>query len=210
MEKSVTTTRSLTAMILSGYYLAALCTDNQKVIQNLKTLPSIVRQKMDTFQQIGKKIAHDDQIKKYAFLGTGTYYGLAREAQLKVKEMVLQPCDSYISLDYQHGPMSNVDQNMLVTILVSDAGRDFDVELAKNMKALGGKILVLCDKNNGDFDNSADYLVELNTGLGDGLRDGLYMPALQFMAYYKSLRVGCDPDNPKNLTYHVELSKDIK
>jgi glucosamine 6-phosphate synthetase-like amidotransferase/phosphosugar isomerase protein len=37
------------------------------------------------------------------------------------------------------------------------------------------------------------------------VRDILYMPALQFMAYYKSLDVGCDPDNPKNLSYHVEL-----
>ena len=209
-EKSVTTTRSLTAMILSGYYLAAVCSDNQAICADLKKLPAMVRAKMDSFEAIGKTIAGDEQIQKYAFLGTGSFYGLAKEAQLKVKEMVLLPSDSYVSLDYQHGPMSNVDKNMLVTILVSDAGRSCDIELARNMKQLGGKVLVICDKNNDDFDDSADYMVELNTGLGDGLRDILYMPALQFMAYYKSLAVGCDPDNPKNLSYHVEIDSNIQ
>lgn len=210
VEKSITTTRSLTAMVLSGYYLATVFAGNEAMCADLKKLPNIVRTKMDSFEIVGKNIAKDDQIQKYAFLGTGSFYGLAREAQLKVKEMVLLPSDSYVSLDYQHGPMSNVDENMLVTILVSDSGRSCDIELARNMKQLGGKVLVMCDKNNGDFDNSADYMVELSTNLGDGLRDILYMPTLQFMAYYKSLAVGCDPDNPKNLNYHVEIDSDIQ
>jgi len=210
VENSVTTTRSLTAMVLSGYYLAAICTDNEAICADLKKLPDVVRAKMDSFEEVGKKIASDEQIQKYAFVGTGSFYGLAREAQLKVKEMVLLPSDSYVSLDYQHGPMSNVDKNMLVTILVSDAGRSCDIELARNMKQLDGMVLVICDRNNGDFDNSADYMVELNTDLGDGLRDILYMPTLQFMAYYKSLAVGCDPDNPKNLSYHVEIDSDME
>jgi len=205
VEESVTTTRSLTAMILAGYYLAGTCTGNEAVCKDLRTLPDLVRAKMDMFHEIGKKIGSEKGITKYAFLGSGTYYGLAREAQLKIKEMVLLPSDSYVSLDYQHGPMSNVDEGMLVTILVSDAGRSYDVELAGKMKSLGGKVLVICDKAGDEFGDRADYLVELNTGLADGLRDVLYMPALQFMAYYKSLAVGCDPDNPKNLYYHVEL-----
>ena len=52
----------------------------------------------------------------------------------------------------------------------------------------------------------ADHLVELKVGLEDGVRDVLYMPTLQFMAYYKSLAAGNDPDHPKNLSYHVEVA----
>lgn len=210
VEKSVATTRSLTAMVLSGYYLAAICTGNKSICDSLISLPEIARQKMDSFHELGRNIGDDKQIKKFAFLGSGTYYGLAREAQLKIKEMVLLPSDSYVSLDYQHGPMSNVDENMLVTIMVSDAGEVYDLELAKNMKKLGGKVFVLCDKDTQGFDKIADYVVNLNTGLGDGVRDILYMPTIQFMAYYKSLSVGCDPDNPKNLFYHVELDAKVK
>ncbi len=208
IEKSVTTTRSLTAMVLAGYYLAGMCTNSDSVCQNLKKLPDIAREKMDMFQDTGKKISSEKNITKYAFLGSGSYYGLAREAQLKFKEMVLLPSDSYVSLDYQHGPMSNVDEHMLVTIMVSDTGRSYDLELARKMKSLGGMVFVICDQGGRKFKNYADHLIELQTGFGDGVRNILYMPALQFMAYYRSLSLGHDPDNPKNLSYHVEVKQE--
>jgi len=204
-EKSVTTTRSLTSMVLAGNYLAGICEEKDALCRELKKLPALARQKMDQFHEIGEKIGNDLNIRKFAFLGNGSYYGLAREAQLKVKEMVLLPSDSYVSLDFQHGPMSNVDEHMLVTILVPDAGRKYDIELSKNMKAIGGKIFVICDRSSGEFDEYADYMLELNTGLGDGIRNILYMPVLQIMAYYRSLKEGFDPDNPKNLYYYVSL-----
>jgi glucosamine--fructose-6-phosphate aminotransferase (isomerizing) len=207
MEKSVTTTRSLTAMVLSGAYLGAVSFGDEEMRKKLKMLPPLARERMELFHDLGKSIGSDREIRKFAFLGQGSYYGLAREAQLKVKEMVLLPSDSYVSLDFQHGPMSNVDSNMLVTILVSDGGRRYDLELARNMKALGGKVLVICDRGGKEFDEYTDYLLELDTGLGDGIRNILYMPVLQFMAYYRSLAEGQDPDNPKNLKYFVSLDE---
>ena len=75
------------------------------------------------------------------------------------------------------------------------------------MKSLGGKVFTICDKNDGNLINISDYMIELDTGLGDGVRDILYMPALQYMAYYKSMSMGFDPDNPKNLSYHIELAE---
>lgn len=203
-EKSVTTTRSLTSMVLTGNYLAGLVSEKEKICSDLKQLPALARQKMKRFHELGKQIGTDTKIEKYAFLGSGSYYGLAREAQLKVKEMVLLPSDSYVSLDFQHGPMSNVDEHMLVTILVSDAGWRYDEKLSNNMKNLGGKVLVLCDQSSNVF-TKADYLLELKSGLGDGIRNILYMPVLQFMAWYRSLEQGFDPDNPKNLSYFVSL-----
>jgi glucosamine--fructose-6-phosphate aminotransferase (isomerizing) len=207
VEKSVTTTRSLTSMVLAGYYLAGVCTGNDSACQELKKLPDIARGKMASFEETGRKIGRDQGINKYAFVGSGSYYGLAREAQLKVKEMVLLPSDSYVSLDYQHGPMSNVDPHMLVTVMVSDAGRSYDLTLARNMKNLGGKVFVLCDRGGQEFHGYTDYIVELNSGLGDGIRNILYMPAIQFMAYYRSLLEGQDPDNPKNLDYYIDLNR---
>jgi len=205
VEKSVTTTRSLTSMVLAGNYLAAACGKHQSTLSAFRSLPDLAREKMDSLHAMGKEIASDPQVRKYAFLGHGSYYGLAREAQLKIKEMVLLPSDSYVSLDFQHGPMSNVDKNMLLTVMASDSGRRYDISIARNMKALGGKVLVICDHDRGEFAPNTDYLLELGTDLGDGIRNILYMPVLQFMAYYKSLSEGQDPDNPKNLHYYVKL-----
>ncbi len=204
-EKSVTTTRSLTSMVLAGSYLAALCAGDAGKVRQLQELPRLATGMMERFERTGREIAENPSIRKYAFVGSGTLYGLAREAQLKIKEMVLLPADSYVSLDYQHGPMSNVDRGMLVTILQSDAGRAWDFELLRNMKALGGVTLLLCDRDRDGYREYADYLVEMESGLGDGLRDVLYMPTLQFMAWYKSMAAGCDPDRPRNLSYFVRV-----
>jgi glucosamine--fructose-6-phosphate aminotransferase (isomerizing) len=246
VEKSVTTTRSLTSMVLAGYALTALnetseAEQGQALAKYLAKLPALCRSGMERFEELGRRVSEDRDIRAYAFLGTGSMYGLAREAQLKIKEMVLLPSDSYVSLDYQHGPMSNVDGGMLVTMLTSAPARSYEREVARNMKALGGKVFVLCGGGSGEFAEAADYLLDLTTLEGDrkepllparghrkqrgrsaashaasageaaagDVTDAavgiLYMPALQFTAYYTSLAVGCDPDKPKNLSYYVKV-----
>lgn len=205
VEKSVVTTRSLTAMVLCGYYTAAACANEDRICQALTTLPDAARTRMARFQELGHTLAEDVGLSKFAFLGSGSYFGLAREAQLKIKEMTLLPSDSYVSLDYQHGPMSTVDEHMLLTIMVSDAGRSYDLQLSRNMKRLGGRILVLCDDTDDGMADYADHLIALKTGLGDGVRDILYMPVIQFLAYYRALQLGQNPDAPKNLSRFVTL-----
>jgi glucosamine--fructose-6-phosphate aminotransferase (isomerizing) len=203
-ERSVTTTRSLTAMVLAGQCLAAAGGDDGRWRHDYARLPELFEDRLDRFEELGRSVSRDAEVEKYAFVGSGGLYGLAREAQLKVKEMVLLPSDSYVSLDYQHGPMSNVDGRMLVSVLVSEAGRPYDQRLARNMKTLGGRVFVLSERAFG-FEDHADYLLELDSGLPEGVRDVLFMPALQFMAYYKSMALGQNPDRPHNLSYHVEV-----
>ena len=77
--------------------------------------------------------------------------------------------------------------------------------LAHKMKELGGRVLVLTDRSVEDFIDCSDFVMQLGTGLGDGIRDVLYMPILQFLSCYKAVSEGYDPDRPKNLFYHVEL-----
>ncbi|MBN1837708.1 MAG: SIS domain-containing protein [Spirochaetales bacterium] len=203
-ERSVTTTRSLTSMVLAGQCLAAVCRPGGRGLEDYAPLPELYRARVEEFEEQGRAVSRDPEIGKYAFVGSGGLYGLAREAQLKIKEMVLLPSDSYVSLDYQHGPMSNVDPRMLVALLVSEAGRPYDLTLARNMKSLGGKVWVLSERAAG-FEAHSDYLLELGSGLPEGVRDVLLMPALQFLAYYKSMAAGQDPDRPHNLLYHVEV-----
>ena len=207
-EKSVTTTRSLTAMVLAGSYLAAVCGGHGEVCEKLKRLPMIAREMMPRFEALGKRIGGERDIQKFAFLGSGSCYGLAREAQLKIKEMVLLPADSYLTLDFQHGPMSNVDRHMLVTLLVSDAGREYELAVARNMKKLGGRLFVLCERADDGVRECAEYLLELESGLGDGIRNVLYMPSIQFMAFQRSLIEGQNPDEPRNLFYYVDLERE--
>jgi len=202
-EQSVTTTQSLTSMVLCGQLLAGIAAGNGGYLEQLRRLPALGCQVIERYQDLGRRIAEDDRITKFAFVGSGPYYGLARESQLKVKEMVLLPSDAYPVLDYRHGPKSNVDEHMLVTLLMSDSARRVEGEFLREMTGLGGNLFVLADGAEPD----ADYRVALGSGLSEFVRDILYMPPIHFLAYYKSLRRGQDPDNPANLTYWVETAR---
>jgi glucosamine--fructose-6-phosphate aminotransferase (isomerizing) len=121
--------------------------------------------------------------------------------------MTLQPSDAYPLLDYRHGPKSNVDENMLVTVLISDRARNGETLFLKDMKALNGTVFAICDKADQEIKEAADYLVEVDSGLPEFARDILYMPPVHFLAYYRALARGQDPDNPTNLTYWVNTSR---
>jgi len=206
-EKAVATTQSVTSMVLCGQMMAAILSNNGELIEQLKSLPAIGQGIIHKYHDLGRKIGENESITKFAFVGNGPYYGVARECQLKVKEMVVLPSDSYPVLEFRHGPKSNVDEQMLVTVLMSDSARDAEIAFLKDMKKLNGIILVLCEKANPEISRTADYLVEVNSGLPEFVRSILYLPVVQFLSYYRSLLQGQDPDNPRKLSYYVALEE---
>jgi glucosamine--fructose-6-phosphate aminotransferase (isomerizing) len=208
-EKAVVTTQSLTSMILCGQELAALVSGRQDYLKQLQNLPVIGNEVLAKTYQTGRKLGQNPAISRFAFVGNGPYYGLARECQLKIKEMTLLPSDSYPVLEFRHGPKSNVNGQMLVTLLLSDAAREAEVEFLEEMKALGGLTLVICDQADMQLSNLADTVVELDSRLPDFARDILYMPVVHFLAYYRSLLEGQDPDYPANLDYAVILKDGV-
>jgi fructoselysine-6-P-deglycase FrlB-like protein len=190
---------------LSGWELerslrfASAC--GRTYLQQLQRLPEIGRRLMGSCQELGRRIAEDAAIRKFAFVGSGPLRGVAREAQLKIKEMVLLPADAYPLLDYRHGPKSNVDEHMLVTVLSTDRTRRVEAEFLAEMRGLRGRLLYICEKAGAGF--PADFLLELESGLPDFARDVLSLLPIHFLAYYKSLAEGQSPSTPKNLTYWV-------
>ena len=203
-EASVTTTQSLTGMVLCGQMLSGIIAGDAAYLKHLKRLPELGRRVIEKSHDLGRRIAEDSAITKFAFVGSAAGIGLAREGQLKIKEMTLLPSDSYPILDYRHGPKSNVDEHMLITVLATDRTRRIEREFLAEMKGLKGKLLVLCDRADADVRALADYVVEVESGLPDFARDILYMPPIHFLAYYKSLAVGLSPSTPVNLSYWVE------
>jgi glutamine---fructose-6-phosphate transaminase (isomerizing) len=202
-EASVTTTQSLTSMVLSGQLLSALVSEDAVYQGQLEQLPRLGRGVVERAHELGRGIGENASIKRFAFVGSGSLIGLARESQLKIKEMVLLPSDSYPLLDYRHGPKSNVDESMLLTVFTTDRTKSVEGEFIAEMKGLGGRLLVICEKCGLDLANGVDHVASLDSGLPDFARDILYMPVIHFLAYYASLARGLSPSTPKNLTYWV-------
>lgn len=206
-ERAVATTRSLTGMILTTQFLAALVSGDEAYLNELHHLPEVCQALVETCHNLGRLIGQRTDLTRYAFVGNGPFYGLARESQLKVKETVLLPADAYPLLDFRHGPQSNVDTDILVTAFLSDSAREEEVQFLRDMKSLGAVIWALCDRANDALRTETDHVLELNSGLSELARGPLYMPAVQYMAYYRSLSRGLNPDEPRYLSYWVDTSR---
>jgi glucosamine--fructose-6-phosphate aminotransferase (isomerizing) len=64
------------------------------------------------------------------------------------------------------------------------------------MRALGGRVLSL---------GESDADVTFASQLPENVRNVLYLPVLQLMAYHRAMAKGLDPDKPTNLDAVVEL-----
>ena len=206
-EQAVVTTRSVTGMILTAQIVAAVISDDTTYVAGLNRVPALCQARMEAFQALGQHIGQRSDVLRYAFLGNGPFYGLAREGQLKLKEMAQLPCDAYHMLDFRHGPRSTVDERTLVVAFLSDSGYRQEVEFLRDMRALGGLTWAICERADDALRAVATYLLELQSGLGELARLPLYLPAVQCMAYHRSLGLGFDPDRPHNLTHWIDTSR---
>ena len=205
VEKAVPTTRSVTGMLITLQLLAAIISENTGLIHEIQRLPEICKEQMPAFLELGKTLGSRTDLTRYAFVGNGPFFGQARECQLKIKEMTLSPADAYPMFDFRHGPQSTVGEHMLVTAMISDSAQRQEIQFLQDMKNLGGVTWALCDRADQTLRSSADALIELNSGLSELARGALYMPSIQFMAYFRALSLGLNPDEPHNLSYWINV-----
>ena len=204
-EQSVAQTRSFASMLVAIQALSTILADrpmSEKLLELPELGTALIQENLALAKQLGRNPAFD----RFFFLGSGPFYGLACEAMLKMKEMSLSYSEAFQFLEFRHGPMSMVTQQTLIVGLLSETALPHELALLKDMRALGAKVLAITP-----VDLSAermDYQVVLPKGLTDMERGVLYLPVLQLMAYYRSLRNKLNPDRPTNLTAVVSLDID--
>lgn len=203
-ERSVVMTGSFTTMLLSVVYLASVISPQSSLPAKIQSIASDSAEVMNSSEPLIREIVSRGELQDFVFLGQGPFQGLANEAALKMQEMTLSVSQSFHSLEYRHGPKSTANEKTLITLLLSQAGKDFEQQLAKELKQLGARVLGLVPGGNGACE-AADYQVEIPPDYGDIFAPFFYMPVLQLLAYYKAISKKINPDQPKNLTAVVKL-----
>ena len=204
-EESVVMTGSFTTMLLAIIHLG-LC--HRDIFQLLPRLPELAHNLpgvLNEYETEIEKIATQADIGDFIFLGQGPFFGIANEAALKIQEMSLSFAQSYHSLEYRHGPKSTATQHTLITLLFSEAGKNYQSSLVNDLKSLGAKTMLIGASEDIRSINSTDHRIEIPGGLGDLLNPLLYIPLLQLLGYFKAKSKDLNPDNPRNLTAVVEF-----
>jgi glucosamine--fructose-6-phosphate aminotransferase (isomerizing) len=195
-EQSVAQTRSFASMYVAAVGFGARMAARDDLLDAMAALPQAGEQLMREYSALAKELGETARHERFFFLGSGLRYGLACEANLKMKEMSLVQSEPFHFLEFRHGPMSMVNPNTLIVGLVSESNARHEQSVLAEMRALGGTTVSLAE---------ADAEVAFKSDIPEAVRGVLYLPVLQLLAFHRSLAKGLNPDRPNNLTAVIKL-----
>jgi glucosamine--fructose-6-phosphate aminotransferase (isomerizing) len=198
-EESIAQTRSFSSMYVAVTALVMMLGDRDDLLEAMSKLPAVGKTVLASYAPLARSLGENLELDRFYFLGSGSRYGLACEVNLKMKEMTLTHSEPFHFFEFRHGPMSMIGESAALIGLLSEEQREWEIAVLHEMDALGGNVFVLAE-------DGAD--VCFKSGLPEAVRNVLYLPVLQLMAYYRAIAKGLNPDRPTNLTAVVELDLD--
>lgn len=189
-EISKFTTRALTTTLLALQALAAVRAKSSELEGELRRLPDLADGLVARTGALVADMAARGDDKRFVYLGQGPYLGFARELMLKTEEIVRAPAEVCETLEYLHGPKYAADASTLITVILSDAGAQYQMDALAKIKAVGAKVAVICEKATPDIAAGTTFVLELSSGLSDLGRMLLVMPLMQLFIYHRAVAVG--------------------
>lgn len=204
-DRSMVMTRSFTSMLLSLQILAARRACNSGFIDGLRTMAELFAPRIGPLATQLEAFVATHKFADYVFLGQGPFYGIAREAALKIMEMSCSYSQFFHALEFRHGPKAIVSPATCLTFFLSDSAQKAESEVLAEMKDLGGTILAVCNHATAEIRRASDLVIELDM---PGNELALLAPSIvpcQLLGFYTGLQKGLDPDKPNNLSRVVIL-----
>jgi len=195
-EVSVAQTRSFASMYVAASAFCARMAGRGDLLESMRELPHMGNRIIGNYETYAKEIGENLNFDRFYFLGSGIRYGLACEVNLKMKEMTLTHSEPFHFLEFRHGPMSMVNGHAVVVGMLSNTNRVHERKVLSEMETLGATVICLGE-------SEAD--IEFKSGIPEGVREVLYLPALQLMAFYRSVVKDLNPDKPNHLSAVVRL-----
>ncbi|MCX8023622.1 MAG: SIS domain-containing protein [Thermanaerothrix sp.] len=197
-EESVAQTRSFASMYVAAVATSLLAGEYHTELSAMYQLAEKGQVLLNTYASLAQETGENLDFDRFYFLGSGIRYGLACEANLKMKEMTLTHSEPFHFLEFRHGPMSMVGNHTVVVGLLSESNFSHEWAVLEEMRNLRARILALAERGDG-------VNVQFHSRLPEKVYGVLYLPILQLMAYYRALAKGLDPDHPTHLNAVVEL-----
>lgn len=176
-----------------------------EIIKAMQSLPAEIEKALSFDTEI-EVLAEDFAEKHHAlFLGRGTFYPIAVEASLKLKEISYIHAEAYAAGELKHGPLALIDADMPVIVV---APNNELLEKVKSnieeVRARGGQLYVFADKEAG-FTPSEGMKIITMPKVNDIVAPIFYTIPMQLLSYHVALIKGTDVDQPRNLAKSVTV-----
>ena len=176
----------------------------QSIINDLDALPGLVQSVLDQGNEI-LPIAEDFMdVENFLYLGRGYQFPVALEGALKLKEISYIHAEGYPAAEMKHGPIALIDENMPVVFIVTEKGYDKIVSNIQEVRARGGKIIIITSEMNAELKEYSDHIIQVPR-IHHCLQAVLTTIPLQLLAYHMAVLKGCDIDMPRNLAKSVTV-----
>lgn len=202
-------TSQLAALLLMALHLGRRrgldLEQGREVVAALAELPELIERALkldDEMARIALTFAEADNA---LYLGRGVSFPVALEGALKLKEVSYAHAEGYPAAELKHGPIALIDDDMPV-VVVAPADHIFSkvVSNVQEVRARGGRILVITTEGNRDLASVADREVVVPR-THELLSPLLTVIPLQLLAYHIAVLRGCDVDRPRNLAKSVTV-----
>ena len=211
-EIGVASTKAFTAQVtifnLIGILLAQKKGSDiemiQSIIIDLESLPGLVQSVLDQGNDIRPISEHFVDVENFLYLGRGYQFPVALEGALKLKEISYIHAEGYPAAEMKHGPIALIDDNMPVVIIVTDKGYDKIVSNIQEVRARGGKIIIITSEVNAELNEYSDHIIQVPR-IHHCLQAVLTTIPLQLLAYHMAVLKDCDVDMPRNLAKSVTV-----
>ncbi|MCP3384938.1 SIS domain-containing protein [Bradyrhizobium sp. CCGUVB4N] len=192
-ERSVAATKSMIAGLVAGASLVAAWREDLQLADALAALPGVLRgQETAPPAAMLERLANA----RSAFvLGRGATLAIAAEAALKLKETCAIHAEAYSAAEVLHGPAELVAPGFpVIAFLPSDAAREGMLPTLTALTKAGATVIAIEAGGVDEEDRLATAKVEAT----------LLEPIVMIHRFYRlaealALRLGRDPDRPRNL-----------
>lgn len=215
-ELSVASTKAFSTMLVAlelfalflGRERGVITPDvGQRVLRELVQLPQAISAALrvdDHVAEVAKQLAF---CRDFLFLGRGICYPMALEGALKLKELSYIHAEGYAAGEMKHGPISLIDEQMPVVVVMQRQPLFFGKTLSnlKEAEARGGRVVVVTDAPEGvDFGLQPEAVIRVPY-VSDELSPLLLNIPLQLLAYHVAVFKGTDVDQPRHLAKSVTV-----
>lgn len=215
-EIGVASTKAFTTQITTLACIAFAAARGKKVIsaeqmaemgEALRHLPTVAAEILKHDEQI-KAIAQEiKNARDVLYLGRGSFYPIALEGALKLKEISYIHAEGYAAGEMKHGPIALIDDSVPVVVVAPGNDPLFE-KTASNVQetvARGGKVFLVTDEDGAkSLKDQTTWVITLGK-IHSFVAPILYAIPVQLLSYHVAVAKGTDVDQPRNLAKSVTV-----
>jgi glucosamine--fructose-6-phosphate aminotransferase (isomerizing) len=179
--------------------------ETSRYIDGLLQIPEKISQILEQSDHIKKIAEANIDRDNWLFSGRGFNYPVALEGALKLKEISYIHAEGLPAAEMKHGPIALIVDGM-PAVFIATTGPQYDKIMGniEEVRARGGKTIVVATEGDENIKRQADYLISV-PDVPEFFQPMLTVVPLQLLAYHAAVLRGHDVDKPRNLAKSVTV-----